>query len=234
MLKINIQDKLMYKYLTRIIENPLFDNFDSFKIISKKIAKYEGSSSKVILHKSATYINSLIKSKFYLRNVTQVGKRVRTIEKPRIENFGTMIIGDDTVLRSINVPVELCTEPGATLSIGHNCSFNYGVSIGAVKLIEIGNRVRLGPYVMVIDSAFHTIYNRDIRPSPKPVFISDDVWVGAKSSILPGVKIGRGSVVGIGSIVTKDVDPFSVVAGSPAKLIKKLDPELLIINGIKK
>jgi galactoside O-acetyltransferase len=54
-----------------------------------------------------------------------------------------------------------------------------------------------------------------------PVRIEDDVWIGAHSVIFPGVVLGRGSVVGAGSIVTRDVEPFSIVAGVPAKVLRK-------------
>lgn len=55
----------------------------------------------------------------------------------------------------------------------------------------------------------------------KKVIIEDDVWIGARSVILPGIKIGTGSIIAVGSVVTKDVEPLSIVAGVPAKLVKK-------------
>lgn len=55
----------------------------------------------------------------------------------------------------------------------------------------------------------------------KQVILEDNVWIGARSVILPGGKIGKGSIIGVGSVATKDVEPFSIVAGVPAKLVKK-------------
>jgi acetyltransferase-like isoleucine patch superfamily enzyme len=55
----------------------------------------------------------------------------------------------------------------------------------------------------------------------KPVFIGNDVWVGAKSIILPGITIGDGTVIGAGSVVTKNVLPYTIVAGNPARIIRK-------------
>jgi maltose O-acetyltransferase len=55
----------------------------------------------------------------------------------------------------------------------------------------------------------------------KQVIIEDDVWIGARSVILPGIKIRTGSIIAVGNVVTKDVEPFSIVAGVPAKLVKK-------------
>lgn len=55
---------------------------------------------------------------------------------------------------------------------------------------------------------------------PRPVLIEDDVWIGARVIILPGVKVGKGSVIGAGSVVTKDVMPYTVVGGNPARVLK--------------
>lgn len=174
--------------------------------------------------KGRRYAFELASAKFYLRRATAVGKGVRTLQRPRIENFGELRIGAYTLLRSVNVPVELACGPGARLQVGAQCSLNYGVSIGCTGAVTIGDRVRLGPYVMVVDTQFHHPLRRAERPAPRPVTIEDDVWVGAKASIMPGVRVGRGAIVGTGAVVTRDVAPFSVVAGVPARIIDKLDP----------
>ncbi len=57
----------------------------------------------------------------------------------------------------------------------------------------------------------------------KPVNIGDDVWIGGGATILPGVTVGKGAVVAAAAVVTKDVPPFALVAGNPARVIKKLD-----------
>ena len=57
-----------------------------------------------------------------------------------------------------------------------------------------------------------------------PVVIEDDVWLGFRSIILPGISLGKGSVVGAGAVVTKDVPPYAVVVGNPGRIIKYLDP----------
>lgn len=193
--------------------------------IRQKFSRHREKPLNVLTSKATCYASSIASAYLYLRQVDEVGQRVRTIGRPRIENFGFMQIGNSTILRSINVPVELCTEADATLRIGDACSLNYGVSVGATQRIEIGHRVRFGPYVMVVDSEFHDLYQRAKRPTPRPVVIEDDVWIAAKASILPGVTIGRGSVIGASSVVNKDVPPFSVAVGVPAKVVKKIDPD---------
>lgn len=183
-----------------------------------------GLSVARIAHKSARYAVELLAAPVYLRDVDRVGHGVRCLGRPRIENFGRMEIDDGTLLRSVNVPVELATGDGAELLIGKDVRLNYGVSIGVVQSVQLGDRVRVGPYVMIIDSEFHDLYDRDKRATPRPVVIEDDVWIGAKASVLPGVHIGRGSVVGTAAVVTADVPPFTIVAGVPAREVKKLDP----------
>lgn len=198
----------------------------------KKVQRDLGAGRSVsqIVSKSARYAKELATAKLYLATVDQVGPGVRTLEQPRIENLGFMSLGAHVLLRSVNVPVELATGPGARLEIGDDCSINYGVSIGCTESIRIGARCRLGPYVMIVDSAFHELLDRSKRPPSQPIVIEDDVWIGAKASIMPGVRIGRGAVVGTAAVVTKDIPPFSVVAGVPAKLVKTLDAEKFIAS----
>ena len=182
-----------------------------------------GLSLRRVAEKSARYAFELLSAPVYLHAVDEVGRGVRTPGRPRIENLGRMVIGEGTLLRSVNVPVELATGDGAELLIGREVRLNYGVSIGVMRQIILGDRVRVGPYAMIIDSEFHDLYDRDKRATPRPVTIEDDVWIGAKASVLPGVTIGRGSVVGTSAVVTSDVPPFTIVAGVPAREVKRLD-----------
>jgi acetyltransferase-like isoleucine patch superfamily enzyme len=192
-------------------------------------AKYSFSTR---LEKSTEYALSLMLANWYLRNVSEVGTGVRVIDRPRIKNRGTMTIGRGSILRSVVVPVELVVAYGATLNIGERCSINYGASIGASGSITLGNRVRIGPYAMIIDCLFHDLYDRDQCPQPKPVVIEDDVWISAKASVMPGVRIGRGSIAGAHAVVTKDVPPFTVVAGIPARPIAKLDENRFVVQDL--
>ena len=179
----------------------------------RKLARDKNLSLRRLAQKSVRYILEVAAAPLYLSSVNTVGKGVRTLGKPHIDNQGTMHIGNGTLLRSVNVPVELCTEEGAELHIGRGVRLNYGTSVGCTKSISIGDRVRVGPYVMIVDTDFHDAYNRAKRPASRPVVIEDDVWIGAKASIMPGVRIGRGAIVGTGAVVTRDVPAFAVVAG---------------------
>jgi maltose O-acetyltransferase len=183
-----------------------------------------------LVRKGLRYAGELATAPLYLHAATEVGQGVRTLGRPRIDNQGTLRIGRGTLLRSVNVPVELGVGPGATLTIGEESSINYGVSMGAMRSITIGHRVRIGPYAMIIDTEFHGVYDRKSMPEPRPVVLEDDVWVGAKATILPGVTVGRGSIIGVSSVVVADVPPFTVVVGVPARPVRKLDPAQFVVR----
>jgi acetyltransferase-like isoleucine patch superfamily enzyme len=88
-----------------------------------------------------------------------------------------------------------------------------------VRQVTLGDRVRLGPYVMIIDSEFHDLYDREQRATPRPVVIEDDVWIGIGAIILKGVHIGRGARIDAGAVVTADVPEGLRMAGNPARAI---------------
>lgn len=179
---------------------------------------------RLVAGRSVRYAWELLTASLHLRSANVVGPHARTLGKPRIRNLGRMHMGGHVLLRSVNVPVELCTGPQGVLRLGDGVRINYGTSIAAEGAVSIGNRVRIGPYVMIVDTDFHDPYRRSARPAPSPVVIEDDVWIGAKASVLKGVRIGRGAIVGVGAVVTHDVRPFTIVAGVPARQVGVLDP----------
>lgn len=110
------------------------------------------------------------------------------------------------------------------IEIGSDVFINRGVYIVAPMSVQIGDNVLIGPYV-VINSGMHHYENpavpiREQGHKELPVIIEDDVWIGAHAMILPGITIGRGAIIGAGSVVTKNVPAFAVVGGVPARLIK--------------
>lgn len=110
------------------------------------------------------------------------------------------------------------------LHIGHHTRI--GLHNTLIGPVSIGNHVNLAQGVVVsgLNHNFQDITKRidEQGVSTSPITIHDDVWIGANSVITAGVTIGRHSVVAAGSVVTKDVPEYTVVAGSPAKVIKKL------------
>lgn len=122
-----------------------------------------------------------------------------------------------------NVNIEKGAQFSSEVSLGDNSGI--GVNAMISSFVTIGNDVMMGPECIIL-TANHGMERKDIpmwrQPfsEPRPVVIGDDVWIGARVIILPGVHVGSGSVIGAGSIVTKDVAPGSIVAGNPAKLIR--------------
>jgi acetyltransferase-like isoleucine patch superfamily enzyme len=101
---------------------------------------------------------------------------------------------------------------------------NSGTYINAIGGILMGDFVLIGTNV-TISSGFHPVEGKIpeifLRPViPKPIIIEDDVWIGANVVIMPGVILKKGTVVGAGSVVTKDTEEYSVVIGSPARKIR--------------
>lgn len=186
----------------------------------------------VLIGRSSRYAWELATARVYLRAADTLGPHARTLGRPRIQNLGRLEIGAPALLRSINVPVELGTGPDGTLRIGDGVRLNYGVSIYAERAVTIGHHVRIGPYVMIVDTDFHEHLARDQRQPGLPVVIEDDVLIGAKASVLKGVRIGRGAIVGVAAVVTRDVEPFSIVAGVPAKVVGTVDAERFLAEQV--
>jgi acetyltransferase-like isoleucine patch superfamily enzyme len=108
---------------------------------------------------------------------------------------------------------------GNQVIINKNCKFYSSFHDKKAEII-IGNNILIAPEVSVY-SAGHDHSNISLPHIGSTVKINDDVWIGARSIILPGVEIGTGAVIGAGSVVTKNVPEFSIVAGNPAIMLKK-------------
>lgn len=114
------------------------------------------------------------------------------------------------------------------LRIGPSCYFGPDVLLDLSDVISLGSHVSLSPRVTILthaDPGTGGYLEQHFYPSmTAPVHIEDDVWVGAGAVLLPGVRIGTGSVVAAGAVVTRDVAPQTVVAGVPARVVKQLTP----------
>jgi serine acetyltransferase len=177
------------------------------------------------LRRARAYAFGLIRGRVALRGIEGRGRDVRVNGRAVITNDGWMRVGAGSVLRGIPTAVELATGPSGRLTIGRRAIINSGASICAYGQLTIGDRVLIGPYAMISDTSFHDLYDRDVVPESLAVVIEDDVWIGAKASVLPGVRIGRGAVVSAHALVNRDVAPFSIVSGVPAVEIARLNPK---------
>lgn len=138
----------------------------------------------------------------------------------------------DTLLRSIlgscgkNVVVNqpFRCDYGCNIYVGDNVIINFNFTVLDEAEVRIGNNVLIGPNVSIY-TACHPLdadERRTLVQWAEPVTIEDDVWICGGATIVPGVKIGKGAVVAAGTVVTKDVEPYTVVAGNPGRIIKKL------------
>ena len=109
---------------------------------------------------------------------------------------------------------------GNNISINRGCEFFTSADLGTI--IDIKDNVVFSPNVKIY-SAGHNYKNLQLPDTSGDVTINKYVWIGGNSIILQGVTIGEGSVVSANSVVTKDIPPYSIVAGMPAKVIKKRD-----------
>ena len=132
-------------------------------------------------------------------------------------------IGPDCIIRQ-GVYIHSLEAP---VKIGKSVSINRNVYFDAPNLVTIGNYVNIGHGTKFVNSSHQLISNfKTLRPNvtQPPIFIEDFVWLGCNVLVLGGVTIGTGSVVGAGSVVTKNIPPHSFAVGIPAKVIRSLEP----------
>jgi acetyltransferase-like isoleucine patch superfamily enzyme len=146
-----------------------------------------------------------------------------------------IVIGEQTHVRG----TLLIFRYGGKITIGNHCYVGDGSRIWSGDAVKIGNHVLIAHNVNIIDTQAHELHADErskryvdlIENGPweqkgniasKPIVIHDKVWISFNAIILKGVTIGEGAVVAAGSVVTKDVAPYTMVAGNPAKFIKNV------------
>lgn len=142
-------------------------------------------------------------------------------------NGTSITIGDDVVFnsssrynfRGINHKSILQTGEGGNIVIGNRCGFS-GVSIVSSASVTIGDDVLCGTNVMIGDRNDHE--DRFPQFPPEPIVIEDNVWVGMNTVIMKGVHIGKNSIIGANSVVTKDIPEGVIAAGNPCKVIRSV------------
>ena len=125
---------------------------------------------------------------------------------------------------------------GHLIRIGQDVRVNDHVHIGATRSITIGDRVLIASKVFISDHNHGSYSGAGPQSDPKlppherplsaaPVVIEDDVWLGESVAVLPGVRIGRGSIIGALTTVTRDIPPYCIAVGSPARVVKRYNAE---------
>lgn len=189
-----------------------------------------------------TIFYSLI-SNFKINTTHVIVGRPRIIVGNRLVNWflkqshGELIIGDNfkcnnkVTSNSIGL-IQPCvfniSSSGSRIIIGNNVGIS-GSTINATTTITIGDNVLIGSGCLITDTDSHPLHwkdrleERNELTRRSPITIEEDVFIGARCIILKGVTIGKGAVVGAGSVVSKDIPPFAIVCGNPAKVVKFID-----------
>lgn len=148
-----------------------------------------------------------------------------------VELFGSPIrLGNcSTVIATSDKKVRLCiwanTPDTPGIDIGDYCLLCPGVRISAASSIVIGDSCMLANGAYITDSDWHGIYDRSLPVGrTEPVRLEKNVWIGDGAIVCKGVTIGENSIVGAGSVVTKDIPANVIAAGNPAQIVKELDP----------
>lgn len=127
---------------------------------------------------------------------------------------------------SIIEPPFYCTY-GKNTTLGDHAYLNFRCTILDNNEVRIGNHAMIGPGVQIYTAA-HPLQADERNEGwevAKPVVIEDNVWIGGSAILLPGVTVGRNAVVGAGAVVTRSVPANTVVAGNPAEVIRRVEPE---------
>jgi len=195
----------------------------------------------MLLGKSSQYMMNSLRNIYryvFPKRLYVIGKGSVIHKEAKINNMlgdkNKIMIGENThVLSQL-----LLFAHGGEIIIGNECFLGEGSRIWSGKKISIGDRVLISHNVNIFDNQTHSLSAKqrnmhfksifstghpvDIDLGDLEVVIEDDVWIACSSIILRGVRIGNGAVVAAGSVVTKDVAPWTIVAGNPAREIRKI------------
>ncbi|HEV8193226.1 MAG TPA: acyltransferase [Ktedonobacterales bacterium] len=144
-----------------------------------------------------------------------------------LDRGGDILLGPDAVVhigRKVHMMRDFTGRFVGTLRIADNVFFNRGCYVAAYSCVTIGKSCLFGEGVSIHDENHRTAQlGRPIARQgfeTKPIVIGDNVWVGAKATILPGVQIGDHAVIGANAVVTHDVPPYSLAVGVPARVVR--------------
>lgn len=173
-----------------------------------------------MLTKALGYLNGLLYAPFLTDfRIIRVQGRLTIIRRR-----GTVRIGRRTTIWP-DVKLTSLGANGAApaaLTIGSYSSIGDRTQIHCCEKVSIGDYVLISWDCNILENNFHTTADGGIRSAP--IVIEDRVWIGCRSIVLAGVTIGKGSIVGAGSVVTRNVPPGMLVAGNPARVIRETGP----------
>lgn len=180
-------------------------------------AKSKGKNLREVMAKCISYVRGyLLSRKFEKRVRCSAMGPVRVIRSTGKIHVGEYTLFWPDVKLSVNGRDEFSP---AILEIGHHCTIGDRTEIHVADRVSIGNNVMIAWDCVILERDYHGISGE--LEIPEPIIIEDSAWIGCRAIILKGVTIGRGAIVGAGSVVTKDVPTGAIVAGNPARIIRK-------------
>ncbi|MEZ5358264.1 MAG: acyltransferase [Candidatus Zixiibacteriota bacterium] len=174
------------------------------------------------MNETLTKIFAYVRGLWYRRKIKMAGL-VKVFGRINVRNsHGTINFGKRC---SIYPGAKLVSnsrskEKGAVLTVGDCSSIGDRTQIQCRDRVTIGNNVLIAWDVNILEHDFHSPGGGDVVA--QPIVIEDEVWIGVRAIILKGVTIGKGSIIGAGAVVTKDVPPYTFAGGNPAKNVKKV------------
>ena len=184
------------------------------------------------IKKLITRINRFYVEHFLRPQFDSLGRSPHVFSPQHLVVFGDNIhVGDYAhMISAADNKVRFTCWPSrgksATIRLGDYCLVSPGTRISAAESISIGHGCMFAANCYISDSDWHGVYNRT-RPfrCTKPITLADNVWLGERVIVCKGVSIGENSVIGAGSVVTRDIPANVVAAGNPAKVIKPINPQ---------
>lgn len=164
---------------------------------------------------------SWLRARWVLRNAKRLGMLVFAKGPLQLKQAGQLTVANNVRFWSSIHTTQLIIGPKGSLEIADDCFIN-GALIAAYSHLKIGQGVYLAPMCQIADTEALGWPNASDEECIRPITIAQNAWIATRAIIKPGVHVGEGAVVGVGAVVEKDVPPYAVVGGAPAKVIKYL------------
>lgn len=209
---------MVKSFIKNSVKKLLSNYYNSINYLSSSTARIQYYRNKIYSYKYCIKINC--KNVSFKKDINSI------VGEKYIEIGSGTRFGRQVVLTAWDAYEDQKFYP--SVLIGMNCNFGDYLHLTCINKIVIGNGVLTGRWVTISDNS-HGETNYDSLQIPPVqrkliskgvVYIGNNVWVGDKATILSGIKIGDGSVIAANAVVTKDIPPYSVAAGNPAKVIK--------------
>ena len=161
-----------------------------------------------LVHKIVDF-SHILNAQLRLRGKARAPFSVRVRGRVQLSGDGEVVLGEGVSLNGTVVPIELVTYSSGRIEIGNHTFINYGSSIAARASVQIGHSCHLGHYTFVMDNDQHDTVRHMELPQSVPVVIEDHVWIGSKTVILAGVRVGSRAVSFTRSWTNRSIRPVS-------------------------